>query len=197
MIEQHFNKLIKFYSTNVKHYHTIYHVENLLKLWNQYREEFLNEFPRLNEKALLTAIRWHDSFYQPGNSLNEELSICRYMNAYGEQFDPFVCAIIKSTEIGYECLNLASEFKVMHDLDWSGFNNFDEFKENCNKICTEAVELGHFDINVVQQNQINFYRKFAEKPLYLTKTFEKFNSSAKTNMLNLANELEQKLLEGY
>jgi hypothetical protein len=157
MIEQHFQKLTKFYSTNVKHYHTIHHVENLLKLWNQYREEFLNEFPDLNEEALLTAIRWHDSFYQPGNQLNEELSICRYMNAYGEQYDPFVCAIIKSTEIGYECLNLAPEFKVMHDLDWSGFNNFDEFKENCNKICTEAVELGHFDmVNITIKNIKNY-----------------------------------------
>jgi hypothetical protein len=79
---------------------------------------------------------------------------------------------------------------VMHDLDWSGFNDYEIFKENCEKICREAIDVGKFEESVVRQNQINFYRKFAEKPLYMTKTFSKFNDIAKENMLKLANELE-------
>ena len=99
--------------------------------------------------------------------------------------------IISSTRIGYNFdLVAMPELIVMHDLDWSGFNDYEIFKENCEKICREAIDVGKFEESVVRQNQINFYRKFAEKPLYITKTFSKFNDIAKENMLKLANELE-------
>ena len=196
----------EYYSTNEKHYHTIFHIENLLNLWNEYKDEFKKEYTDLNEEALITAIKWHDSYYIPGDTNNELNSILNYMNASSKGIgyengynisigsDPLVCLIIESTIIGYDKFDLSPELKVMHDLDWSGFNNYETFKNNCEKICLEAIEVGKLEEIDVRRNQIQFYRKFAEKPLYLTKTFEKFNNVAKDNMLKLANELENKVV---
>ena len=182
-----------FYSKNDNHYHTIHHVNTLLKLWKEYREEFLKEYPNLNEDALIEAIKWHDSYYVPGEKNNEYLSVKLYTDNV-KMIVPLVCLIIESTKIGHEDFNFLDELKVMHDLDWSGFNDYEVFKANCEKICTEAVEVGKFDQFTVRINQIDFYRKFAEKPLYLTKTFSKFNDIAKENMLKLADELENTYL---
>lgn len=201
----------EFYSTNKNHYHTIYHIENLLKLWEEYKEEFLKEFPELNENALITAIKWHDSYYVPGNPTNELQSVDYYMNASSIKVghengynvsigpDPLVCLIIESTQIGYDFTNMPAECKVMHDLDWSGFNDYEIFKENCEKIYQEAIDncpehILNEDKNLsskIRRNQIEFYRKYAKTPLYLTKTFEKFNEIAKENMIKLSNELEK------
>jgi predicted metal-dependent HD superfamily phosphohydrolase len=180
-----------FYSKNTKYYHTIHHVNNLLKLWMKYRNDFLIEYPDLNEDALIEAIKWHDSYYVPGENDNENLSIKLYIDNV-KMVNPLVCLIIESTKVGYNDHDLTDELKVMHDLDWSGFNDYEVFKVNCEKIYTEAIEVGKFDPFNVRRNQIDFYRKFAEKPLYLTKTFSKFNVSAKENMLKLANELEDR-----
>jgi predicted metal-dependent HD superfamily phosphohydrolase len=197
----------EYYSTNEKHYHTIHHIENLLNLWNEYKDEFKKEYPDLNEEALITAIKWHDSYYIPGDSNNELNSILNYMNASSKEIgyengynisigtDPLVCLIIESTIVGYDQFDLLPELKVMHDLDWSGFNDYEIFKNNCEKICLEAIEVGKLEEIDVRRNQIQFYRKFAEKPLYLTKTFEKFNNVAKDNMLKLANELENEVVK--
>lgn len=187
---------IKYYSKNADHYHTIFHVENLLSLWEKYRNEFLTEYPRLNENALIEAIKWHDSYYVPGDALNEQKSALLFLKYADESnYTPneiqLIDLIISSTRIGYNFdLVAIPELMVMHDLDWSGFNDYEIFKENCEKICREAIDVGKFEESVVRQNQINFYRKFAEKPLYMTKTFSKFNDVAKENMLKLANELE-------
>ena len=85
----------------------------------------------------------------------------------------------------------------MHDLDWSGFIDYETFKNNCEKIYQEVIDFNispdeNFRKNV-RKNQINFYRKFAEKPLYMTKTFSKFNDIAGKNMLRLADELEENM----
>lgn len=187
---------INYYSKNADHYHTIFHVENLLYLWEKYRNEFLTEYPRLNEKALIEAIKWHDSYYVPGDELNEQKSALMFLKYADESnYTPneiqLIDLIISSTRIGYNFdLVAMPELIVMHDLDWSGFNDYKIFKENCEKICREAIDVGKFEESVVRQNQINFYRKFSEKPLYMTKTFSKFNDIAKENMLKLADELE-------
>jgi hypothetical protein len=209
-----------FYSINKDHYHTIHHIENLLKLWETYKDEFMKEFPELDEETLITAIKWHDSHYVPGDELNEVKSIENYINASADHiiemieskdgdpadptifmaFNPFVCMVIGSTKIGYNFTDESpDECKVMHDLDWSGFNDYETFKNNCEKIYQEVIDHNSFSKEdeafgqKVRKNQIEFYRKFAEKPLYLTKTFSKFNDIAKENMLKLANELEENM----
>ena len=207
----------KFYSTNKKHYYTIHHIENLLKLWETYKDEFMKEFPELDEETLITAIKWHDSHYVPGDELNEVKSVENYINAVGDYvnemmeskdvdatiftlFNPLVGFIIESTKIGYDFTDESpDECKVMHDLDWSGFNDYETFKNNCEKIYQEVIDHNSSSLEdetfgqKVRKNQIEFYRKFAEKPLYLTKTFSKFNDIAKENMLKLAHELEENI----
>lgn len=200
-----------FYSKNDKHYHTIYHINNLLKLWKEYREEFLKEYPNLNEDALIEAIKWHDSYYVPGNPTNELQSVDYYINASSIKVghengynvsigpNPLVCLIIESTQIGYDFTNMPAECKVMHDLDWSGFNDYETFKNNCEKIYQEVIDNNPFTKEdetfgqKVRKNQIDFYRKYAEIPLYFTKTFSKFNDVARENMLKLADELEENI----
>lgn len=207
----------KFYSINKDHYHTIYHIENLLKLWEAYKDEFMKEFPELDEETLITAIKWHDNHYVPGDELNEVKSVENYINAVRDYvnemmeskdvdatiftlFNPLVGFIIESTKIGYNFTDESpAECKVMHDLDWSGFNDYEAFKSNCEKIYQEAIDHNPFSEEdetfgqKVRKNQIEFYRKFAEKPLYLTKTFSKFNDMARKNMLRLADELEENM----
>lgn len=204
----------KFYSINKDHYHTIYHIDDLLRLWETHKDEFMEEFPELDEETLTTAIKWHDSHYVPGDELNEVKSVENYINTVADyisemmeskdvdatiftEFNPLVCLVIESTKIGYNFTDeLPSECKVMHDLDWSGFNDYETFKNNCEKIYQEVIDHNPFPKEdetfgqKVRRNQIEFYRKFAEKPLYLTKTFSKFNDIAKENMLKLADELE-------
>lgn len=186
----------EFYSNNPEYYHTIFHVENLLNLWKEYRNQFLTEYPHLNEDALIEAIKWHDSYYIPGYELNEQKSALQFI-AYADNSKrtsneiQLIDLIISSTRIGYVFdLVAIPELKVMHDLDWSGFNDYTIFKENCEKIYKEAIDKGGFNPLDVRKNQIAFYRKFAETPLYFTKTFEKFNQIASENMLKLADELE-------
>ena len=186
----------EFYKTNTEYYHTINHVYDLLNLFQKYRAEFLHEYPNLNEFALFEAIKWHDSFYIPGYECNENKSAAQFLiyndnsKLTSDTID-LIDLIITSTKIGYNFTDeLPSECKVMHDLDWSGFNDYELFKTNREKIYREAVEVGKFDSCTVRRNQIDFYRKFSEKPLYLTKTFSKFNDIAKENMLKLADELE-------
>ena len=205
----------KFYSVNKNHYHTIYHIENLLKLWEVYKDEFKNEFPKLDEDSLLLAIKWHDSHYIPDDESNEVKSVYNYINSVYNYvnkmietkdvnstiftlFNPLVRLIIESTKIGYDFTeDLPIECKIMHDLDWSGFIDYETFKNNCEKIYQEVIDFNispdeNFRKNV-RKNQINFYRKFAEKPLYMTKTFSKFNDIAGKNMLRLADELEENM----
>jgi hypothetical protein len=174
-------------------------------LWEEYREEFLKEYPNLNEDALIEAIKWHDSYYVPGDELNEQKSAINFLNfadnsKRSSNEIQLIDLIMSSTRIGYNFDFIAiPELKVMHDLDWSGFNDYEIFKNNCEKIYQEVIDHNPFlkeDESFgqkVRRNQIEFYRKYAETPLYFTKTFSKFNDVARENMLKLANKLEENI----
>lgn len=181
--DKYIEKVSKFYSHDSEKYHTIYHVKTLFYMYDCCRYEFLSEFPDLNENALFWTIAWHDSVYIIGNKLNEKFSgelyieeMKRPIYGYSIVFDA-----ILSTKIG------TTEFKnpiqkVMHDLDWSGFMDYDTMVENEKKILYEATCNGLYTVDFAKQNQKKFYESFANKDIYITKAFQKFNEIARENL---------------
>ena len=191
--DKYIEKVKRFYSFDSKKYHTIHHVKNLFKLYDQYKNEFLTEFPDLNEDALFWTIAWHDSVYIIGNKLNEKFSGELYieemkMPIYGYSI---VFDAILSTKIG------TTEFKnpvqkVMHDLDWNGFATpYHIFQANAEKILYEATCKGRYTVEEVKKNQLEFYKPLFGKNIFITNTFSKFNEIAKKNVELIIEQLKK------
>ena len=179
-MNKYIEKVKKFYSHDSEKYHTIYHVKTLFYIYDCYKYEFLSEFPDLNENELFESMAWHDSVYIIGSKYNEELSAELYKKM-NDSFNQKVYFAIISTKIGHKTVNNPIE-KVLHDLDWSGFMNYDTMVENEKKILYEATCNGLYTVDFAKQNQKKFYESFANKDIYITKTFQKFNKIARENL---------------
>jgi predicted metal-dependent HD superfamily phosphohydrolase len=169
-----------YYNTNERYYHNIFHIEHLLSEYHLHLNDFKDEFEEYNENDLITAIQWHDSYYEVGNKNNEFISGILYWNNV-KQPNYKVFGIIESTKIGYKNFD-SFEKRIMHDLDYSVFRDIELFKITSKQIRTEAIELGKYPEEVVIKNQILFYEQLLDKPLYLTKTYAKYNEIANNNL---------------
>lgn len=201
VFDQYINYVAKWYRTDEKYYHTIDHVRNMFKLFlmyeNQFDEEFKDDDIWYNaedgKRNLFWSIAYHDAFYMPGFCMNEKFSA----EIADEQLWK-VCGIdrvaikniIISTVPGWKQIDNSLK-KIIHDLDWSGFLDYNVMLSNEKKILTEAVEVGRYNKNVVVANQIKFYKEFANVDTYLTKTFAKFNDCVKINLNRRIGELEK------
>lgn len=180
--DKYINKVSRFYRQNTKYYHTIYHIKTIFKLYEYYEKDFDKEFGEYNKDILCWAIAYHDSFYMPGFVKNEELSA---IIAKTE-----LVSITDQNEVERLILNTIPsnnyfptiEDKIIHDLDWSGFSQWDDFINNQRRILKEAVEVGGYPEDIVKENQYKFYKSIFDKNLYVTKTFSKFNEKAKHNL---------------
>ena len=191
-VEQQYINLVKrFYSNDIKKYHTIFHVKNLFDLYLENRKNFQEEFPTLNEKDLYEAIAWHDSVYIPGCPLNEEFSAQLFYHIMNLNEHSSVYDIIISTKIGTKKFNNPEE-KVMHDLDWSGFSDYNQMLENEKKIFYESTCDEKYTENEVYQNQLKFYKSIVDNNIYVTNTFKNLhcNEAAKRNLEKRIKEME-------
>ena len=188
--DKYVEKVKRFYSNDESKYHTIHHVKELFNVYDQNRDKFLKEFPNLNEEDLFWTIAWHDSVYIVGNKLNEKFSAELYMEEMKIPYYDIIYNAILSTRIG------TSEFKnpvqkVMHDLDWNGFSKYyPEFEKNVLHIRNEATCEGHYTIEEVKKNQLEFYKSLLGKDIFVTKTFSEFNKIAKKNIETIIKEME-------
>lgn len=188
--DKYIEKVKRFYSNDESKYHTIHHVRELFNLYDKYRNEFLNEFPDLNEEDLFWTIAWHDSVYIIGNKLNEKFSAELYLEEMKISYYDIVYNAILSTKIG------TTEFKnsvqkIMHDLDWNGFGwPFPIFEKNILKIRNEATCEGHYTVEEVKKNQLEFYNSLLGKDIFVSVTFSKLNGMAKKNIETIIKVLE-------
>lgn len=184
--DKYINKVQRYYRDNVNYYHTIYHIINMFKLFNYYQESFEQEFGKYNKEVLCWAIAYHDSFYMPGFSKNEEISAIIAKTELN--------SIIDVEEVGQLILGtipsnnyfITTEEKILHDLDWSGFRYWEDLVNNQKKILTEAVEIGKYDQKLVIENQYKFYQQLVDKDIFVTNTFgNRFNKLAKNNLKDI------------
>lgn len=188
--DKYIDKVKRFYSNDEGKYHTIHHVKNLFKLYDQYKDKFLVEFPDLNEDSLFWTIAWHDSVYIVGNKLNEKFSAELYLEEMKIPYYDIVYNAILSTKIGTTVFENSLK-KVMHDLDWNSFGwPYPEFEKNMLHIRNEATCEGHYTVEEVKKNQLEFYSSLLGKDIFITKTFSKLNGMAKKNIETIVKVLE-------
>ena len=179
-MEKYLNKVNDFYSHDKNMYHTIYHVIDLYFLLDCYKEEFINEFPDLDIESLKEAIAWHDSFYIPGFSENEEKSVELYLKNGGR--NQVVIDAILSTKSTNKIFKGGVQ-KVLHDIDWNGFRSYPTMLMNEEKILFESTYNGRYPVSLVKENQIKFYRSIdIENGIYVTNAFKIFNKEVKQNI---------------
>lgn len=178
----------KGYRHNHAYYHTIKHIEELFQILDQYKTEFLKEFPELDISKLQAVIAYHDIIYIPGRKDNEEESANLFILRNGVDNDIVDC--ILSTKPGHPEYKDALQ-KAMHDLDWAGFRDYSTMVINEGKIIVEAVELAGVTMEEAQKGQLAFYKDFADKEMYVTKAFQVFNSKVKENIARRISELEK------
>lgn len=178
------NVIDKYYSDSREWYHTRYHIEDLYFLYNVYRDHFIQEFPNLDEEKLFVIFDYHDAIYVPGSKTNEEDSVQVYLENGGRDKD--VIDGILSTKIGTEHFDSDLE-KIMHDLDWSGFRDYNSMLKNEEKIICEAMEKGGYSEQEAIEGQIRFYEMIKDKDIFVTKTFSKFNEITKKNIARRLN----------
>lgn len=182
-----------FYKNDYRYYHTIHHVKKMFQMLEQYQELFDEEFKgndEYNIDLVKYAIAYHDAYYIPGFQGNE------YMSAKLAEFDLnnkldsadkiIVISLIESTDISYQCLKHSTcNIKILHDLDWSRFINYDEIIDDDLKVFNEAFDTFHCQSKyhkIIVENQKEFYQKYCNRDIFYTNTFSKYNKIAKENM---------------
>lgn len=188
MIPKQFNHVRKFYRTNEEYYHTIHHIEKMFDIYFDHEKEFEKEFPNHSKKLLFNGIAYHDSFYIPGYKYNERMSAkIAYYDLFKEMTEYEVSIVermILSTDINFplDMLNIKDEERILHDLDWSRFLNYDTIVLDDEKILKEAQFLSGYTSDVVIKNQLKFYKYYKNKKIFLTETFKQYEDIVKDNM---------------
>lgn len=184
--DKYINKVQRYYRDNTNYYHTIYHIRNMFKLFDYYQEYFEQEFGKYNKEVLCWAIAYHDSFYMPGFSKNEEISAIIAKTELNSITDVEEVGQLILGTIPSNNYFITTEEKILHDLDWSGFRYWEDLVNNQKKILTEAVEIGKYDQQLVIENQYKFYQQIADKDIFVTNTFgNRFNKLAKNNLKDI------------
>lgn len=182
-----FDVIDKFYSHDKKLYHSIYHVEKMLKDYDKYRNEIMEYYPDIKENIMLDIIIWHDAGYVPGDKNNEVLASALYSNNT-DRLNPIVIngilstiPFIKKYEDDYQ--------KIIHDLDWLSFSDYNRMMEEEILIRNEYSEV---DDNIFKEGRKSFLEnmlKIYGNQLYVSKVFEKYNDIAFENIKRRINEI--------
>jgi predicted metal-dependent HD superfamily phosphohydrolase len=189
--KKYFDKAEKFYRTEETYYHTIHHVKYMFEMYEKFEKRFKAEFGEYDEELLLWAIVFHDAYYLPGFKYNEFISAEIAAKELREDFcnaDLFkIQKIIMHTEVSFQDKNFEwhteAEEKIIHDLDWLSFSNYDEIVLNQIKIFTEAKEVGKiYDTLLIKTNQLKFYQNFQNSNIFTTKTLSHLNPIAQENI---------------
>lgn len=188
-IHDYLYRLGMYYSDDPKKYHTIHHVINMFDLLSLYSPDWDLEFSGFDSHRLKEAITWHDSVYIPGSKTNEEDSAELYRSVCGD--DLVVIEAILSTKVGNKEFKNSTEM-ILHDLDWSGFIDYDTMCRNEKKIIYEFSCDGRYTEAEAMEGQIKFYKSIVNDPIYVTKTFKVYNDIAQDNIKRRLEELTEK-----
>lgn len=213
MKNREINSVLNLYNVNPNYYHTYCHYLDCMNKFER-KIDLLNfemtkllQYPfdlRWSIDFFNDVFLWHDSVYIPGNSNNEELSAKEYKRfvtkVKGERFVNFdVYEAILSTKIGYDIdERLTSKkfkmfCKIIHDIDWLGFANYEECVKNERKIINEALAFTNLTTREVKEKRLEFYESIVDKDLYLTETFGCYNEIARENIQKRIKKLKENL----
>lgn len=178
-------------------YHNIKHIEDSLDTLLLHKEALQNEFPDIEWDMMLQAVLFHDACYQPGDSAAEVEACAVYKRAVRHP-DARIMRVIMSTSITMNLEKVRPEEKIMHDLDYFGFSDFDTLKDNEYKLINEySGSLGIPEDDVLT-SRIEFYKDTLKEAyknggFYLTNTFAKYNDKAIANIERRLEELGEDL----
>ena len=208
------NSVLNLYNVNPNYYHTYCHYLDCMNKFKKNMTTLNIEMTKVlgypfnlewHKDFFDEVFLWHDSVYVPGNSNNEELSAKEYKRfatkIKGERFVNFdVYEAILSTKIGYDIEGLKENTesqkrfklfcKIIHDIDWLGFANYEECLKNERKIINECLAFTDLTTNEIKEKRIKFYESIADKDLYLTETFGCYNEIARENIQKRINKLK-------
>ena len=181
------------YSNNLA-YHNLNHIREMLTQVSCSSYTIGVYYPDIDWEVLVQSILWHDAKYLPGNKLNEYNAVCEYMNFYRENAKVEVIEAIISTIPFYNKGFSTSEQKILHDLDWFGFMEYNKMIENEENIIKEASEYLNLPVSLVKSKQLDFYKKIIaqKQPLYVTTVWGEYNEKALNNVKRRIVELENK-----
>lgn len=204
------NPVLNLYNVNPNYYHTYCHYLDCMNKFKKNMSTLNIEMTKVlgypfnlewDKDFFNEVFLWHDSVYIPGNSNNEKLSAKEYKRFVtkikGERFVNFdVYEAILSTKIGYDIDErlTSKQFKmfckIIHDIDWLGFANYEECLKNERKIINECLAFTDLTKNEIKQKRLEFYESIVDKDLYLTETFGCYNKIARENIQKRINKLK-------
>jgi len=185
----------KYMNHDISYYHNIYHVYNMLNIVNK-----LNIKNELFYKDLIIAICYHDSKYIPGNKFNEEQSIDNLFNDFPQlKNNENLKRLILCTKVEFKekCEFLDAE-KIIHDLDFIEFSNYDKLVNNNIQIKNEFVNNKICNEKEFIIGRLNFFKmikSFYGHNIYISKYFMNLNDIAFLNVEKNIEIFEKELIE--
>lgn len=195
MFKRDVNPVLNFYRSNPNYYHTTNHIMTMTHtLFEVYG--YLRPMMDIDIHELFEAIMWHDAVYVPGNKNNEELSAkeyVQYMIKHGYSPDQYVVNLILSTKIKHIPQNDSE--KLMHDLDWMNFGDYEKCYKAEKRIIKEAIDLTTMSKKEIKTKQLEFYKSLIGKQIFYTDAFNSLNNKAQENIKIRIKKLEKAIAQ--
>lgn len=178
---------------NEQTYHNIKHIEYTLDTLLLHKEALQAEFPDIEWDLMLQSVLFHDACYQPGDPAAEVEACAVYKRAVRNP-DVRIMRVIMTTSSTMKLEKIRPEEKIMHDLDYFNFSNFETLKDAEYKLINEySGSLGMSEDEVLTA-RIEFYKDTLKEAyknggFYLTKTFAKYSDKAIANIERRLEEL--------
>lgn len=198
-------------STDTTKYHTVQHVETMLKVLDEeYKNPanqkfFREEITILGLAELLVAIFWHDVVYIPGHPNNELESAAKW-ELYARQagdvplhFVHDVSDMINSTKIGFDTTWIQDHPTValLHDLDYISFASYAVMVMNRTPLRNEFASISDKDY---MEGRLKFLKTLMNSVsttrLFLTPVFNKYNELAMENIIREYNHYKHAVQVG-
>lgn len=164
--ESLFAEIVTAYSSKVRHYHTLEHLENCFRTL----DAMFVEVP--SPKVVELALWYHDVVYYPMDHDNEEqsakLAYSKVRHLAGEDVAALVAGIIQDTD--YTAGPESPEEAIVFDVDLailgSAPNVYDKYEANIRK------EYSNYSDEVFKEGRSSVLRRLLAKPsLYHTREF--------------------------
>lgn len=193
-INQLLEILNNYYSKNPKHYHTAYHITDMLAVYAHFRDAFCTDIQantsldwEESDNAIVEAIVWHDSaLYDWGD--HEHQSAMLYKVGNPNANDKVINAILNTKIVPDGDVDREDIVaKIVRDLDWSYFTEMQRLLDADTKILYELSDYynGVFDKKAIKEGRKEFLESLIGKELFSTYTFQEYEKVAQRNIKQL------------